>query len=61
MADKDSICIVASEKGGMVCGAIPTEADDEMGTDARECAKIPALSHKQVKQLSKRHRLFRPA
>ena len=60
MADTDSLCIVTSKKGGIVCGAIPTEGDSEMGTDAREFAKIPALSHRQVKQISKRFESLNP-
>jgi hypothetical protein len=60
MADTDSLCVVASEKGGMVCGVIPTEADDEFGTDKREFAKIPALSDKQVNHISKRFESLNP-
>jgi hypothetical protein len=60
MADTDSLCVVASKRGGRVCGAIPTEVDDEIGTDKQEFANIPTLSHAQVKQISEQFSSLNP-
>lgn len=60
MADTDSFCIVSTKNGGKVRGAVPTELDDELGTDPKEFADIPALSHAKIKEISERFTSLNP-
>src|SRR5439155_16499661 len=63
-ADTDSAMVVANENGGMIRETIPNELDHEAIKagliDEREFAPIPALSHAQVEEISRRFESLNP-